>query len=305
MTETKRAYVTVLSGDSYLEGLLALNESLRWCKSAHPLYVVVGSEVTEAARHVIDRAGIAPIPAPALQIPDDIRRANLKSDHHKHWSGVFEKLVVFSLSEFEKLVFVDSDMVVIRNIDDLFDRPHMSGVLADIVPGRSASVDLNAGLMVIEPEPGLTSRLLDSLPAVFEREKQWRSEEGRPLSMGVQSVINAFWSSWIDQPELHLAGEYNVLVDHLDYYVRALGYRWRGPQGIRVLHFIGQTKPWMRSPLGSVRRLAALVARRRTSEAFALLVYLAARQSARLHLARSPVAEGRKRRPSRSGEAGK
>jgi glycogenin len=292
VTETKRAYVTVLSGDSYLDGLLALNESLRWCRSAHPLYVVVGSEVTDAARRVIDRAGITPISVPAMAIPDDIRRANQNSDHHKHWSGVFEKLVVFSLSEFEKLVFLDSDMVVIRNIDDLFERPHMSGVIADIVPGRGASVDLNAGLMVIEPEPNLTARLLDSLPAVFERAKQWRSAEGRPVSMGVQSVINAFWSGWIDQPELHLPGRYNVLVDHLDYYVRALGYRWRGPQGIRVLHFIGQTKPWMRSPLGSARRLAVLLVRGRTSEGLALLVYLAVRQSARLRLARSQVGRG-------------
>lgn len=286
MTETKRAYVTVLSGDSYLDGLLALDESLRWCKSAYPLYAVLGSEVTDAARAVIDRAGIAPIFAPALEVPDEIRRANENSDHHKHWSGVFEKLVVFSLPGFEKLVYLDSDMVVIRNIDDLFERPHMSGVIADIVPGRSASVDLNAGLMVIEPEPGLTTGLLDSLPDVFEHEKRWRRAEGRPVSMGVQSVINAFWSSWIDQPQLHLAGTYNVLVDHLDYYVRALDYRWRGPQGIRVLHFIGQTKPWMRSPLGTARHLAALLARRRTSEAFALLVYLVVRQSARLRSGR-------------------
>jgi glycogenin len=303
VTVTKRAYVTVLSGDGYLDGLLALNESLHWCRSAYPLYVVVGSEVTDAARQAIERAGIASISAPAVEVPDDIRRANENSDHHKHWSGVFEKLVVFSLPEFEKLVFLDSDMVVIRNIDDLFERPHMSGVIADIAPGRSASADLNAGLIVIEPEPGLTARLLDSLPDVFEREKRWRSAAGRPVSMGVQSVINAFWSGWIDQPELHLAGKYNVLVDHLDYYERALDYRWRGPEGIRVLHFIGQTKPWMRSPLGSARRLAALLVRRRTSEALALLVYLACRQSARLRLARSAVGERRKRRPSPGGEA--
>lgn len=292
MTGTRRAYVTVLSGDSYLDGLLVLDESLRRCRSAHPLCVVVGSRVTDAARQVIEGAGMASIPAPAVEIPDDIRRANENSDHHRHWSGVFEKLVVFSLSEFEKLVLLDSDMVVIRNIDDLFERPHMSAVLADIVPNRRESLDLNAGLIVIEPEPSLTGRLLDSLPAVFEHEKQWRSAEGRPVSMGVQSVINAFWSRWIDQPELHLPGEYNVLVDHLDYYVRALGYRWRGPQGIRILHFIGQTKPWMRSPLATARRLAALLVRRRTSEALALLVYLAFRQSARLRLLRRRTSGG-------------
>src|SRR5205823_2367572 len=190
----------------------------------------------------------------------------------KHWNGVFEKLLVFSLSEFEKLVYLDCDMVVIRNVDHLFARQHMSGVIADVVPGRAASVDLNAGLIVIEPSRDTTARLLESLPDVFESEKRWRSAEGRPASMGVQSVINAFWSNWIDRTELHLGGEYNVLVDHLDYYVGALGYRWRGPRAIHVLHFIGQTKPWMRSTLGIGRRIAALLVRRRTSEAFAYLV---------------------------------
>ena len=58
-------------------------------------------------------------------------------------------------------------MVVIRNVDHLFARQHMSGVIADVVPGRAASVDLNAGLIVIEPSRDTTARLLESLPDVF------------------------------------------------------------------------------------------------------------------------------------------
>ena len=43
-------------------------------------------------------------------------------------------------------------------------------------------------LTVIEPSRDTTARLLESLPDVFESEKRWRSAEGRPASMGVQSV---------------------------------------------------------------------------------------------------------------------
>lgn len=281
------AYVTVLSTDSYLAGVLALNESLRVCRSAHPLYVLIGTGVSAAVRNRIAGAGVPTIALPRLEIPDEIRQANLASDYHRHWAGVFEKLFIFSLCRFRKLVFLDSDMLVVRNIDDLFEKPHLSAVIADIGPDKPDSVDLNAGLMVIEPEPGLTDRLVAFLPEVFEREKRWRAAAGRPPSMGVQSTINLFWPEWITQRELHLDRKYNVLVDHLDYYIGSLGYRWRGPDGIRVLHFIGQVKPWMRTGTGFARWVARLVARRRVWELAACMAYLAVLGRARLHLGRS------------------
>lgn len=280
----QRAYVTVLSTDSYLEGLLALNESLRLCKSAHPLHAVVGSGVTDAVRRVVSKAGITSIRGQAMAIPDEVRHANLESDYHKHWSGVFEKLLVFSLTQFEKLVYLDSDMIVLRNLDHLFGWPHMSGVAADIVPGRSPPVYLNAGLMVIEPQEDLTARLLDSVEEVFESEKSWRRSEGRPISMGVQSVINAFWSDWRDRDDLHLAEKYNVLTDHLDYYKRELGYRWSGSDGMCVLHFIGASKPWMFRLGAAGRHVVSLLGRQRPSEALAFCMHSAMRQKARFRL---------------------
>src|SRR5215831_9559305 len=153
------AYVTVLSTDNYLPGVLALDESLRLCKSAYPLYVLVGSGVNDAVQDTLERAGIPTIQLPPLDIPDEIRQANAMSDHHRHWAGVFEKLFVFSLPRFQKVVLLDCDMIVIKNIDELFGKPHMSAVIADIGPGREDSHDLNAGLIVIEPAADLTERL--------------------------------------------------------------------------------------------------------------------------------------------------
>ena len=281
------AYVTVLSTDSYLAGVLALNESLRLCKSKYTLYVLVGSGVSGTVRDTLAKAAIPTMQLPPIDVPDEIRRANLASDYHRHWAGVFEKLFVFSWRQFEKLVFLDSDMLVIKNIDDLFGKPHMSAVIADISPDRQDSRDLNAGLMVIEPAPDLTERLIAFLPEAFEHEKRWRMAAGRPPSMGVQSLINMFWPEWITRNELHLDRKYNVLATHLDYYVRSLGYRWRGPDGIHVLHFIGEVKPWMRTGANFLRWSAHLLVRRRIWELAASLAYMAVLGRARLHLRRS------------------
>jgi len=281
------AYVTVLSTDNYLPGVLALNESLRLCKSAYPLHVLVGSGVSGTVCDTFAKAGIPAIQAPPLNIPEEIRQANRSSDHHRHWAGVFEKLFVFSLPPFQKVVLLDCDMIVIKNIDELFSKPHMSAVIADIGPGPEDSHALNAGLIVIEPAADLTDRLIATLPEVFEQEKSWRRAAGRPPSMGVQSVINAFWSDWITRPELRLDRKYNVIVNNLDYFVRSLGYRWRGSDGICVLHFIGQVKPWMRTGMSFCRWAASRLVRGRIWELAASVAFVSVLGRARLRLRRS------------------
>ena len=281
------AYVTVLSTDNDLPGGLALDESLRLCKSQYPLHVLVGSGVSETVHAILAKAGIPTTRLPPLAIPEAIRQANRISDHHRHWAGVFEKLFVFSFSRFRKLVLLDADMIVIKNIDELFGKPHMSAVVADIGPDREDSRDLNAGLIVIEPAADLTGRLIALLPEVFEQEKRWRSAAGRPPSMGVQSVINTFWSDWITRPELRLDGKYNVIANNLDYFVRSLGYRWRGSGGIHVLHFIGEVKPWMRTGMGFFRWAAGRLVRGRAWELAASLAFTAVLGRARRHLRRS------------------
>lgn len=280
------AYVTVLSTDNYLEGVLVLNESLRLCKASYRLYVLVGSQISSTVQHTLARAGIRQIDSRPLNIPEDIMQANVTSDYHRHWAGVFEKLLVFSLCQFDKIVYIDSDILVIKNIDHLFEKLHMSAVIADKYPGNEQCVDLNAGLIVIEPEPDLTDRLIALLPEAFEQEKQWRTAAGRPLSMGVQSVINMFWCDWITMDELHLDGKYNVVINYLDYYFREWDYKWRGSDGIHVLHFLGEVKPWMTTGGSFARRVARLLVRHQIYELAALMAYVTVLKKARLRLMR-------------------
>jgi glycogenin len=288
-TESSRcdpmAYVTLLSTDNYLDGVLALNESLRLCKSQYRLYVLVTNKVTSAVRDTLEKAGIRKLEIESISVPEEIRLVNLKSDHHRHWTGVFDKLLVFSLCEFRKIVYLDSDILVIKNIDQLFEKPHMSAVNADSYPGNESCLDLNAGVMVIEPEPNLTGRLIALLPEAFEQEKQWRAAAGRPPSMGVQSVINLFWREWSTTNELHLDRKYNFIVGYLHHFRRGLDYKWRGPDGVHALHFIGEAKPWMYTGVKFLRWVAWLVVRRRMWELAAChIAYMAVLKSARLHV---------------------
>lgn len=278
------AYVAVLSTDDFLDGVLVLKESLRLCRAQYPLHVAVGSKVSESVRRTLASAKLPQIALCSLDIPDYVLSANEQSDFHRHWVNVFDKLHVFSLCQFNKIVFIDCDVLVIRNIDDLFSKPHMSATVAGAIPGHKPSRAFSAGLMVIEPEPGLTDRLVGVIPAVFEQEKGWRAAAGRPVSIGAQSVINELWPEWFTQADLHLRPTYNLMATHLDYYMRELDFSFRGVDPIRVLHFDGEAKPWMMKGSRFWRRTSRLLARRRFWELAALWAYKVVLRRARLRL---------------------
>ena len=264
-----RAYVTVLSTDNYTPGVLALHRSLRRVRAAYPLVTLVGASVSDSARQALSRAGVECVSAAqAIQLPQEFQGINQGSGLD-HWNHTLDKLAIFSLIQFSKFVYLDSDMIVIRNIDELFDMRHMSAVVASAsVPGCESYVTLNSGLMVVEPTANLTERMVQLIPAAAKRKMADPGAEG----VGDQDVIHEANPDWQHESALRLPETYNMFVTHMDYYIKKLGYSWGGTNGIRVLHFTGPEKPWMSGHLGKLRRCASLLraGRWNASAAYAL-----------------------------------
>ena len=53
------------------------------------------------------------------QLAEYIKEKNIKGNM-AHWNNCFDKLLIFGMTEFDKLIFLDSDMYIIENIDHLF-----------------------------------------------------------------------------------------------------------------------------------------------------------------------------------------
>jgi alpha-N-acetylglucosamine transferase len=157
-------------------------------------------------------------------------------------------LLVFELTQFEKVVFIDADMMVMQNLDCLFSKPHMSATNAGFsFPGNENDIDLNSGLMVIEPQPNLVEQLLSTIPSILMRKK----------AFGDQDLLQAFYSEWPSRPELNFGEKYNVYANYLEYYIRELNYHFNSnvddPKSIAIVHFIGASKPWhARWNIGSI-----------------------------------------------------
>lgn len=262
--EKNNAFVTVLSTDSYLPGVLALFESLKRTNSKINKFVVVVNEnIQEDTKKRLHKEGYQVILKESISIPESIQVKNSILST-SNWNYSFDKFNLFGLDEFDKIVYLDSDMYVNKNIDELFDKPNMSAVVAGkSYPGNEFWKELNSGIMVIEPKKEIVEELVNKMlemskPRIKMTPKKvsnrmW-STTRKPTVQGVfknlfkyvqgrgdQDVIESYYN-WKDNPHLELDERYNVFSYYTDYYINKLGY---SKDDLSVIHFIGAKKPWM------------------------------------------------------------
>jgi glycogenin glucosyltransferase len=230
------AYITVCTNKEYILGVLILKKSLEQTGSAYPLACLVPTTMSEKYKDILKNNDISVLEHDnSIQLPKDLVKANTEAGR-SNYNESFFKLFIFDMIEFSKLVFIDADMMVVNNIDHLFEFDHMTSCDAGrLYPGNEDWVTLNSGLMVIVPDNKITYELLQLL-------------NGKNNFVGDQDVINALYSDWPKNNKLHLSEKYNLNYGWLDYYVNTLGYSLNGDEPIKVIHYTGRVKPWMKKP---------------------------------------------------------
>lgn len=233
-----RTYITLLGSDNYIWGVVMLAWSLRRVKSRYPLVALCSTDISNKSLELLraHKVGYISLTQHLSSQTDGI---NI-DDEHKYWNNTFDKLFVWSLTQFEKVVFLDSDMQVIKNIDFLFEKPHMSAVRADEwnEPGLDK---LNSGMMVIQPN-------LEDYNGLIEL---FRSGSLLLKNMGDQDIIREYYKDWGCHPELTLSPGLNVLYSE----VSAGLIKETDVSPVSVIHYIGKKKPWMMSPRAIAKRL--------------------------------------------------
>jgi len=229
-----KTYLSVITTDDYAIGAVALWESLRATHPQYGLVVVVTRNVSEPCERALERTGLA-----TLRVDQQLQRTSASESALRHWDNTFSKLLMFELVQFEKIVYLDADLLVLRNLDHLFERPHMSAAVPDkLMPGHESWVQLCTALMVIEPQPGLAHAIMQHVPAV----------EARMKSFSDQDLLHEQFPEWPSHPELELEQGYGIFPDSVDRYVNKLGYNlnFAAPdeRTIAAVHFVGSRKPW-------------------------------------------------------------
>lgn len=260
---SKRSWVTLLSdlGDNngYLKGVLTLNYTLTKVKTQYPLLVIYTSKCPISVLSVLEKSGIKTKYVEELQ-PSILMDYGTDT---KRFNECFNKLCVFGLFEYERVVFVDSDMIFMKNADELFDIPLDRGYIAcahacvcnprkkahypkDWLPSNCAYTIqeklhynsspipctygirmLNCGLVVLNPNP-------EEFSLIVEHIKNSEKYPPTMLNFAEQSLLSYIYQEkWFSLPYI-----YNALKT-----LRTVHKKLWNDDDVKIVHYI-LNKPW-------------------------------------------------------------
>ena len=210
-----RAYATLVTNEEYGRGALALARSLRWTGTEAPLVVLATSE----AEHLdeLQREGCLIVPVEQPRLSDAFRGRHSRGALHRAAPfnkgnkpafhdpvDNFCKLELWKLVEFEKIVFLDADSLVVKPIDLLFGYQEFAGA-PNVYETLADFHRLNSGVFVAEPSVATYEALIQKLdqPGVFwRRTDQTFLETAFPDWHKLPYTFNTMQYVYFNLPEL-------------------------------------------------------------------------------------------------------
>ncbi|KAA0184653.1 Glycogenin-1 [Fasciolopsis buskii] len=227
----RETFMTLVTNEEYCIGALVLGVSLRQVETQKELSVLVTSELNEEMRNLLGKHYDNVIEVTPVCNTDS---ESLKLLSRRELDITFTKIHCWAMVQFDKVVFLDADTLVLHNIDELFEREELSAV-----PDPSWPDCFNAGVFVLKPSLDTFNGLLRvaSCPGSFD---------GRE-----QGLLNTYFTDWLDKGISHrLAYIYNCICQineelGFDFYTSMAAWVEFGGS-VRVAHFSGPIKPWHR-----------------------------------------------------------
>ena len=216
----KYTFATLLCDDRLLEATSVLVYSLiNYAKTKYPVTVMALPRLSKGARDQLHMLGAKIVSVTMLEYPFKLTVPRLEQNKPCRYS----KLQLWNMTQFNKIVYMDSDMMVLQNIDSIFDKYDEFSAVADAYPGI-----FNTGIFVLKPDTTTYNRLIDTYKTVDS------------YNVGDQGYLNWFFGAkWKSNTSLHLPLVYNVLIKYKDSVI------WPTiKDDIKVVHFTAETKPW-------------------------------------------------------------
>lgn len=116
----KRAWVTLLTRPSYLPGVITLAYSLRKYATAYPLVVLVTPSLSESCLHALELESHSN-PRLTVHPVDPLLPSGSVTLIAARFEDTWTKLRAFELTSYDTCVFLDADITVYQNMDEVFD----------------------------------------------------------------------------------------------------------------------------------------------------------------------------------------
>lgn len=119
-----QAFITLLSTIEYLPATILLNEDLKRVKSKYPLVIAVTDNIYDEVKNILNEANCLVEKIHRIEYSSKTIE-ELKSVPKEYCSvlNTASKIELFQLVQYDKLIYLDADVKILQNIDDLFDYP--------------------------------------------------------------------------------------------------------------------------------------------------------------------------------------
>lgn len=121
-SKNRCAYVcTVFGGDSYIPGAMTLAYSLKKVGTDYDIVCMVTDDVSESAKNRLRGIGVTVVDIPYLEYKTKPMRSQKMENLYSAWIGKsYTKWNCLNL-DYDKILFLDADLIVNENIDHLFE----------------------------------------------------------------------------------------------------------------------------------------------------------------------------------------
>ncbi|RCK57932.1 Glycogenin-1 [Candida viswanathii] len=221
------AYATLLIGESYLPGVLTLGQKLKQLGTTHKLLVLLDTssispdnkELVESIYDEIIPIDDATITAPLEKLTQQLNRQEL--------SITYSKILLWNQTDYDSIVYLDADVLPLANFDDVFEKYPVEDDQIAASPDSGWPDIFNSGVFKIRPSK-----------ETFDKLVSFTSDPKNTFDGADQGLLNEYFPNWIRLPYL-----YNVTPNYRHDYQYLPAFN-RFFNDIKVLHYIGEVKPW-------------------------------------------------------------
>ena len=149
------AYVTLATTKAFLTGALFLQESLKRAKSQYPLVVIISRDLSDNDLSVFDH----------YQLFDKQERFSMHIDGKyttDRWADTINKFQILFLEQYDKVMFIDADIFMFRNLDHLFEQYRESELSFKLeLRGNPVSWCVAGQYFLVKPNSSMFQYILD------------------------------------------------------------------------------------------------------------------------------------------------
>lgn len=211
------AYVTLVTNDDYAMAAQALVRSILRTGTQADVIVLHTGAVSRSGLEKLAALGATPVLAEHLPVSDAFNARHQRDRIHAEAPFLkggkplfhtpldnFIKLRLWELEAYERVIFIDADALVVRNIDRLFAYPEFSAA-PNVYESVADFHRLNSGVFVAKPSSQTFADMLcklDTQDAFWRRTDQTFLETYFPEWHGLPVFYNMLQYVWFNLPGL-------------------------------------------------------------------------------------------------------